>query len=289
MTIESKIWPDDPTKWDGKDPPFYLELIGETSPVLDVAYAEVQPPGAVDGGAKTVASSPIYEYFWTIGHGGYPDPGRGLHRLLHKETAAEKLWEHLETEAAHVYVFFPLGGGWRVKELVATTKYLTPIREQKTLLDEAAKDWQHAQPAIADASQFASLAGPALGPVGIGAASALSAIAKVKVNSVPQVKGFEWSVSKMTFVSEHRGVMQGVMWELPKTMFEELGGRLTGSVAVSFVPDHRQDGDAVASEASAPQKMSVLAHAKVVGPDGPIWVPAENRFLELSVAPRLRE
>lgn len=203
------------------------------------------------------------------------------------ETDAEEFWHHLADEAAHVYVYFPLGGGWRIKELVATTKYFTPIREQKSLLDEAAKDWQHVQPAIADAAQIGAVAGTALGPIGAGATSALSAISKVKVNSVPQAKGFEWSVSKMTFVSKTHGVMQGIMWELPKTMFEELGGRLTGSVAVSFIPDHRQAGDAVAASAEPPEPMKVLAHAKVAGPNGPVWVPGVSSFLELSVAPQL--
>jgi hypothetical protein len=30
--------------------------------------------------------------------------------------------------------------------------------------------------------------------------------------------------------------MQGVVWAIPKEMFEYLGGRLTGSLAVSFIP-----------------------------------------------------
>jgi len=44
--------------------------------------------------------------------------------------------------------------------------------------------------------------------------------------------------AKVTFGSpEHGGVMQGVVWTLPKSMFAELGGRLTGGLAVSFLPD----------------------------------------------------
>lgn len=72
MTIESASHPEDLSQWDGKDEdPFYFEVFGETSPVLDVAYAEVIPPGSVDGGAQTTQTTPVYEYWWTIGHPGH--------------------------------------------------------------------------------------------------------------------------------------------------------------------------------------------------------------------------
>jgi hypothetical protein len=287
MTIESKSYPAELKKWQPSETPFYLELFGETSPIIDTTYAEVIQAGAADGTVTSADAAPIYEYYWTIGHPGLPQRNGGLFQFLQSEqSASQHLWQHLQEPAGRVYVFFPLGGGWRVKELVATVKYLTPVREQQTLMDVAAKDWQQLQPLVASASQIAQIASPAFGPAGVGAASALAGIAKMKINSVPQARGFEWSVGKVTFGSE-RGVMQGVMWALPKLMFEELGGRLTGSVAVSFIPDRVQVHGTVGADVPAPDEMAILAHAVIYGPDGPVWAPDERQFVELAVAPRL--
>ena len=46
--IETTSWPADLTDWAPAENPFYLELFGETSPVLDTALAEVLPAGAAD-------------------------------------------------------------------------------------------------------------------------------------------------------------------------------------------------------------------------------------------------
>ena len=96
------------------------------------------------------------------------------------------------------------------------------------------------QPILAGAGQAASALGvvPGVGMVAAGAAPILSAIAKLQVGSVPQgVKGFDWYVEKVTVPAAHsHGVMQGVVWAIPKEMFALLGGRLTGSLAISFMP-----------------------------------------------------
>ena len=292
MTIESASYPEDLAKWDAADQPFYLELFGETSPEVDVHYAEASSPSSADAANPVAPSTPIYEYYWTIGHAGLPRNAEGLSRFLHlgKEGAgarAEKLWGHLKDDpAASVYVFFPLGGGWRIKELVATVKYLTPVREQQTLLDQAAREWQQMQPVVDGAGQVASLAASALGPIGVGASAALSAIAKLKVDSVPQAKGFEWSAGKVTFASRV-GVMQGVIWDLPRNMFAVLGGRLNGSVAVSFIPDRRQARGEVARDVPPLEPQDVLAHAVVHGPDQDHWAPGIRDFVHLTVCPRL--
>jgi hypothetical protein len=82
--------------------------------------------------------------------------------------------------------------------------------------------------------------------------------------------------------------MQGVVWTLPKSMFAELGGRLTGSVAVSFIPDHEQTADLVATEAAQPEQQALLAHAVIYGPDGDEhWAPSKTSFIRLAVKPRL--
>jgi hypothetical protein len=83
--------------------------------------------------------------------------------------------------------------------------------------------------------------------------------------------------------------MQGVMWTLPKKMFSELGGRLTGSLALSFIPGHIQQGGTVASKAEdfPPQPKAILAHAVVYGPRDEIWAPGQREFIRLQVAPTL--
>jgi hypothetical protein len=81
--------------------------------------------------------------------------------------------------------------------------------------------------------------------------------------------------------------MQGVMWSIPRTMFENLGGRLTGSLAVSFIPSKKQGG----AEWS-PQSGDLICHAGVfekarlpgekhVGH----WVPSQSTFVHLSISP----
>ncbi len=49
--IEVVSYPADLTHWDLTKTPFYLELFGDTSPVLDTHYGEVIKPGPVDGSA----------------------------------------------------------------------------------------------------------------------------------------------------------------------------------------------------------------------------------------------
>ena len=162
--IEVKSWPDDLTKWDNTDPPCYLEVFGETTPVLDMTYAEVLPPGS--GSMQQTASTPVYEYWWTIGHAGQR---RGHHHFFGGD---DSLWANLSDEAAHVYLFFPINAGWRVKEVIATVKYLSPVHNQQSLSERAATDWQKLQPLMADASTLAS----ALGPVPVPGAAAVAPI-----------------------------------------------------------------------------------------------------------------
>ena len=66
-------------------------------------------------------------------------------------------------------------------------------------------------------------------------------MAQLKLSAVPIIKGFEWSAGKVAFGNkDHGGVAQGVMWTLPPSMFQELGGRLTGSLALTMIPDRKQ-------------------------------------------------
>ena len=64
ITVAS--FPDDLGAWDQDVNPFYLEVFGETEPLLDMTHAEVIPVGGST--AATATPTPIYEYWWTIGH-----------------------------------------------------------------------------------------------------------------------------------------------------------------------------------------------------------------------------
>jgi len=290
MTIESVSHPTDLSQWDGKGAdPFYFELFGETSPLVDTGYAEVVPAGAaVDAPAQTVQAAPIYEYWWTIGHPGYRPAGPGL---LERMVGPQNLWERLPDPAARVYLFFPMGGGWRVKELAATVKYMSPVAHEESFLEKAAEGWQAIQPLIEGASTMASVAQPLAGAVAGQSAKVLGAMAQLKLSSVPPIKGFEWSAGKVAFGNkDHGGVAQGVMWTLPASMFKELGGRLTGSLAVSFIPDHQQKSGEISAEIPQPEPQDLLAHAVVYSPDGhdhDHWAPSDRSFVRLCVGPRV--
>ncbi len=271
--------PADLATWDQNQHPYYMEVFGEAEPVLDMAHAEVLP---VSGStAQTTTATPVYEYWWTVGHGG----SKPEHRHLFESRKKLDLWHQLEDIAARVYLYFPIAGGWRVQELAASAKYLAPVAHQSDWTEKAAAEWQRMQPIVAGAGQVASALGvvPGVGAVAAGAAPILSAVSKLQVGSVPQdVKGFDWYVEKVTFgAAAHHGVMQGVVWAIPKEMFEHLGGRLTGSLAVSFVPT--ASGDPMAWE---PKTLPMLAHAVVYAKDEHSWLPAQNKFVELTLSPK---
>jgi hypothetical protein len=277
--IQVVSFPPDPNNWNQNEHPFYFEVYGETEPVLDMQYGEVVPAGKTE--AESASATPIYEFWWSIGHGGHKQAHR--HRFSHRK---KSLWSKLDNPAARVYLFFPISGGWRAKELIATVKYLSPVHDQENWTQRAASEWQALAPVVADAGSLASSLAPVpgVGTVAAGAAPILSAMSKLKIGSVPQsVKGFDWYVEKVTFGSHERGIMQGICWTLPRVMFDLLGGRLAGSVALSFVPMQRQDGN---SKDWQPMTASVLAHASVRFDRAEKWVPAEDDFIELRISPR---
>jgi len=275
--IETSSWPEGLATWKPDEQPFYLEFFGETSPVLDESYAEVVSAGSSD--PKSVRDAPVYEYWWTLGHPGSAEEHR--HWYLPEKVAKEP-WEDLADPAARVYLYFPISGGWRIKEIVATLKYLAPAPE-RSWFDEARKDLTAVQPLLGGAGQLAGLV-----PGGATASKWLETVSKLQVSSVPQTSNLKWSVGKVTFGSKH-GVMQGVMWTLPRSVFQLLGGRLTGSLALSFIPAHPQ---ATASgRVGTPQAMNALAHAVIYGQgDARHWVPADppegHGFVELRISPQ---
>ncbi len=269
---------------------FYLELYGETSPVVDATYAQVLPSGPPDDAHQSAQGAPIYEYWWTIGHTGASAHHGHLWEHSDDSPSTETLWHDLNDVAARLYLFFPISAGWRVKELVATVKYLTPIHNQVSLTEKAHKTWAAASPLVGDVGHVAGALTPIAGPAAVGASALLSALAKVQINSVPQADGFEWSTAKVASKIEG-ALMHGIMWTLPKKMFVELGSRLTGSVALSFIQAGTQQAESGGGSDPAHSRVlapsSIKAHAVVYGKKDTVWVPDMRHFIELRIAPVL--
>jgi hypothetical protein len=283
--IEVVSWPKLSDEWDDENTP-YFELYGETAPLVDMNYAQVLLVGPADGSPENTAEVPIYEYWWTIGHSGA--------RYLAKN------WSQLRDPAATISLYFPIDKGWRIKECAATVKYLSPVHEQEHWWSKAAEGWKHAAPLLNDMSSIANLIPiPALK----GATSTLAAIAKLQINSVPQVEGFEWSVSKITHKrAKTPGYMQGIKWTLPKKMLLELGDRLTGSVAVSFISSQIQQAgttpDGNQSPEFAPGAILARTEIHLQNQKTPIYVPSldenpsdneehsEKAYISLQIKPR---
>jgi hypothetical protein len=296
MTIEAVSDPADLSTWEPYTDPFYIELFGETRPVVDTAFAELIPASASDAKPVSGANAPVYEYWWTIGHPGLPRQEGGFMHWLHAASneqdaettaaSATEFWTNLGDPAARVYMFFPRNGGWRIKELVATVKYLDPAPQQRDFWTKAVQDWSALQPLVQDTSTLTGALGPQVGIPVRGAVATLNALAQLKLSSVPQGAGFDWSVGKVTFGHkddahpERSGVMQGVVWRLPAKMFTELGGRLTGSLAVSFIPSGLQQSDGTPAKGPMFEPRAILAHAVVYSKDGTEhWMPHERPFI----------
>jgi hypothetical protein len=318
VSLKVVSFPEPLTTWDPADAKqyFYFELVGEASPALDDSQGELAATPKADAGGVT--GTRVYEYVWTIGRLGVwqhrPETPHGLaHRSQGDEAfsdiapevtpsvPATDFWGKLKDPAAHVYVYFPLAESWRVSELGATVKYLSPMPDDETFLDRTAKDVQALQPIVGAVGQLANVAAPGAGAVISSSARVIGALAQMKTNSLPQTAAFPWAVAKTTFIwtrkeggVEKKTPMAGVAWSLPKTMFEELGGRISGSVAVIFVPVTAQKDRGITVEQGTnqdtkpePPAPPILARAIIHGPD-PIRSPPEDPdggFIKLQVAP----
>ena len=279
MLANAKLLLSNPQALNAEQEPFYLELLGETSPFVDESFAEVVPAG--QSAVQRTSDAPVYEYWWNLGHPGQPKRKRVA---FWRGTRGDVPWEKLADPAAHIYVYFPISSGWRVNEFAATLKYLSPVPEQHRGLQSASKDFQAIQPLVGDAASLAGLL------PGAGVASKwLGAMANLRLSSLPQDEELNWSVGKVTFGSQ-RGLMQGVMWTIPRSVFLRLGGRLSGSLAVSFLSARFQ----AAKGSDECEGAHVIAHAVVYEASGKEWwLPSSGelgrRFIELEVTPQRAE
>lgn len=268
---------------------YYLELFGETRPTLASNYAEVLPVGPLNGNPQTVQVTPIYEYWWTIGH--EVDIHHKHVEGLFGRRRSHGFWDALgdvDGAAARVYFYFPVNANWRIKELTATLKYLSPAPEQHNWLHDALGHWQHVTPLLQDASNIAKLIPT---PATAAAAEGLAALAKLQLNSVTPNQDINWSAMKVTHGRAPDKVMQGVVWNLPQSVFTRLGSRITGSLALSFIPAHIQADDTALKQPPAPRPAAIQAHAVIYGLDNKkIWAPGPGTddWLSLLVEPEYK-
>lgn len=322
--IEVVSDPQNLKEWNPENDPFYLELYGETSPLLDMKSIS-EPLNLSNADKKQHTSTlPIYEYCWTLGLRGLPNSPYhvpttsqqssltmkiGLFNhfkdhfnsgicpdksdITQKERKRQGLssqnsyWMDMKDPAAEVYVLFPTDGNWRMQELVATVKYLIPPPPQHTWLAEVDQIWQAVQPIVDDVGTLAQTAGTLTGQPEIDATgSMLSAIAKARINSVPQTGGYAWSVIKETFKNTEKDVLEGLRWTLPRQMFTDLGGRLTGSVSVSFIGAVKQSHGAASPaepwEINNPELKPICAYAAIYESKG----TRVTNLIKLKVQPR---
>ncbi len=266
--------------------PYYFEVFGETNPKVDMKYAEVQPASKGKGAADDDDAAPIYEYWWTIGHGGRHTSHHLLPFVKADDGAdPDAVWDELEDLAARVYLFFPTWHGWRIKELSAQMKYLSPVRQSTSLVTALAQDWKDISPLVSGAGALAGAVAPLAGGAVKGASTALDTLAKLQINSVPPSGEYKWSAIKVT-CAEAEGVLQGVGWELPAKMLTDLGGRLTGSLALSFIPARYQAASGASKDPAALTAGKLRAHAVVYAKGGrEFWAPAKGEFMDLELWP----
>ncbi len=265
--IEVASWyPPDLEEWNLNSTKPYLELYGETEPYLCTNLAKTLPPGSPTNNPQTLEATTIYEYFWTIGISQclydrlFLLHTKGNKALRLAETELGKAEQTVKTEVdkvlqqdepgAEVTLYFPLSGGWRIYEVVSTIRYLRPLPHQENLVDEVTHYWQTVGPVV---DSVAGFLGHLAGPASAVSSTLLHSLAKLPITSLPPVKGLSWSVHKVTN-RVGTEVMDGVQWKLPKKMFEVLGSRLSGSVAVYFHPSWQQQASKVWSSLPVEQR-----------------------------------
>ena len=248
ITVAS--FPGDLGAWNQDEHPYYLEVFGEAAPALDMAHAEVIPAGGSD--AATTNPTPIYEYWWTIGHGG----SKPEHRHLFEAEEARPLASTRRRGGARLSVLPDLGrqacAGARGEREVPQSGPATVGLDRQGGAGLAA---HAADPRGRRTGRLHTRGGAGLGngrggrrPDTLGSREAAGR------NRPSRVKGFHWYVEKVTVPP------CALTWRDAGSRLGDPEGdvrasrrRLTGSLAVSLIPTAR-----VSDEPWQPQRCRCL-------------------------------
>jgi hypothetical protein len=218
----------------------YLNIWGDSAPLLSPGYGR----GASPHGDATGISP--YEYFWTLGivqasiepskRKGPKDMGQHVRhpRRSELEPKMETAMPRDRHGCAHVSLHFPRNNGFWVHEIAASVKLLSP--PPPDFAEKLGADVKELQPLIGLAGGAVAAVGTLGGPVVSAAGHVLDAVAKAKLNDVPSTKEFPWSVQQFSTADS-----DVVVWNLPQNMFTLCGDRITGSIAVVFLPTPPSD------------------------------------------------
>jgi hypothetical protein len=208
------------------------------------------------------------------------------HSLLKHLFSHEQVEQDEQAFDINVSLYFPLSGGWRIKELLPTIRDLKPFHKQLSSWQGAGKIWSDIAPLFTGLATLPLRANPLTAiPLAL-----LPSFSKLHINTVQPDEGFNWSVDKVSCRSTEYGLMQGVKWNIPKKMFHELGRRLTGSLAVCFIPSQVQHSAEDILRKEEYLSRPILAQA-VLNPShqSPFYLPSSSEFVELYIAPYSQE
>lgn len=237
-------------------------------------YGEIEP--TLSSGAGTpAATGGLYEYCWTLCY--FEKKFSKLqqkvdfseqHRLWRDKPKSAPRWS--DKCAARVSLYFPADCNWRVSEILATVKHLSPVQQERSWREEFTKDFNAIEPVIGAAGKVAADATgiPELGSVA-------EAVSRLKLTSVPQAAGAEWFVRKVDLVRSEK-LFHGIEWQLSLGLLRQLGTRVTGGLLVSF-----------ASVQPGADKGNMLAYATMYYDDaGDAGRPVNEQPLILSIEPK---
>ena len=243
----------------------WLEVYGETEPIMNW------------GTATAPANGGLYEYRWAFGYSdkSFSDSPHQAGRSWRGGERERPHDERLDYAAAHVRLFFAADCNWRVSEILATVKHLSPVREEQTWSEEFEKDFTAIAPVIGVAGQVAADATgmPELGSVA-------EAVGRLKLTSVPQVDGARWFVRRVDRVWSE-SLFHGIEWELSLGLLLQLGTRVTGGLLASFA---NAGGDSENCNHSAGLLAQAVMHYDAA-PNRDAWLPPEDKPLKLTLKP----
>jgi hypothetical protein len=243
----------------------WLEVYGETKPTMNW------------GTVKAPANGGLYEYRWGFGYSkaSFSDPRPKTESRWRGRRSKRSHSERLDYPAAHVRLFFAADCNWRVSEILATVKHLSPVQEEQTWREELAKDFTAIAPVIGVAGKAAADAAgmPELGSVA-------EAVGRLKLTSVPQANGAKWFVRRIDRVWS-KSLFHGIEWELSLGLLLQLGTRVTGGLLTSFASTGGDSG-------TCDHSIGLLAQAVMhydADRSQDVWLPPEDEPLELTLKP----